>query len=42
LREIVAWWRGRRPSLAERIREEKMVEKITQLLAEEDAKGERG
>ena len=42
LREIVAWWRGRRPSLVERIREEKRVEKIAELLAEEDAKGERG
>jgi hypothetical protein len=40
--EIVAWWRGRRPSLAERIREEKKVEKIAELLAEEDAKGEPG
>jgi ribosomal protein S7 len=38
LREIVTWWRGRRPSFAERIREEKMVERLAAELADEAAK----
>jgi hypothetical protein len=38
LRQIVAWWRGRRPTFAERIREEKMVERLAAELAEDAAK----
>jgi hypothetical protein len=38
LRQIAAWWRGKRPSLQERIRERDLVER----LAAEIEEAERG
>jgi hypothetical protein len=38
VKEIVVWWRGRRLSLAERIREQRTVERLAAELAEDAAK----
>ena len=36
LRQIVAWWRGDKPTLKQQIAEAKLVEKIAEEIAEEE------
>jgi hypothetical protein len=40
LREILAFWRGRRPTLREQFLEAKFVERLADLLADEEAKAD--
>jgi hypothetical protein len=42
LREIFAWWRGRRPSYQEQMREERQVERLAEAMAEAGEEKERG